>query len=335
MASNQIPVAEKARIISETFRVPVEDVERIKGKESCNCTTLETYIKEGNSQIPFEMVREIQKKEVADCSTLELKIRYNDENLGKLPNWVDINVVDSIIWREVNSTWNKFLEPVYTREDIHGACWEHVLLKSKEISKVDVKDYEKFICHLVKWHISNFYYYHKQHSKHINFKVDISPEDGKLIISNKDKINRLPEVIYNLNEVDAEIREEEKFVYIADSNKREHQENYILDTIEEEMDMLNTIKSINDSTIRDLLSIAAYILAQLDSFKGLYDDAVSRMTESKRVKFLELIESKNGKSLDFKKVLKILVGKESNTYLEMIKDYLQELMINSRRFAEV
>lgn len=333
MASNQVPVAEKARIISETFVVPEKDVERIKSKKLGNCSNLEAFIREGNTKIPFEMVRDIQKKEVAECSPLELKIRYNDENLGVLPNWLNIDEVDSVIWREVHSSWTGQLEPLYSREDIHGACWEHLLLKSKQITEVGEDDYMKFVCHLVKWHISNFYYYHKQHSKYVNFKLGAEMETG--VAPSKDSIHRLPEVIYNLNEVDKELREESKFVYVEDYGRKEKQEDKILDSLEEEMDMLHTIKSIKDGTTRDLLSIAAYTLAQLDSFKELYNEAVLRMTDSKRQKFFEALECKDGKKTDFKKILKIIAGKESNTYLKIIGDYLQEIRTTSRKLAEI
>lgn len=332
MASNQVPVAEKARIISETFVVPEKDVERIKCKKLESCSDLEAFIREGNIKIPFEMVRDIQKKEVADCSPLELKIRYNDENLGLLPNWLNINEVDSIIWREVHSSWTGQLEPLYSREDIHSACWEHILLKSKQITEVGKEDCMKFICHIVKWHISNFYCYHKKHSKYVNFKLGAEMETG--VAPNKDSIHRLPEVIYNLNELDKELREESKFVYIEDYGRKERQEDKILDSLEEEMDMLHTIKSIKDDTTRDLLSIAAYLLAQLDSFKGLYNEAILRMSDTKRQKFLELIECKDGKKLDFKKILKIVAGKESNTYSKIVVDYLQGIRNTSRKLAE-
>lgn len=333
MASNQVPVAEKARIISETFVVPEKDVERIKCKALDNCSSLEAFIKEGNTKIPFDMVREIQKKEVAECTPLELKIRYNDVNLGILPDWVDIDRVDSIIWREVHSSWTGQLEPLYSREDIHGACWEHVLLKSKQITEIKPEDYEKFICHIVKWHISNFYCFHKKHSKYVNFKLGAEMETG--VAPNKDSIHRLPEVIYNLNEVDKELRDEGKFVYVEDYGKKERQEDTILDSLEEEMDMLHTIKSIKDDTTRDLLSIAAYTLAQLDNFKDLYEEAVLRMSDSKRKKFFEVIEGKDGKKADFKKILKIIAGKESNTYLKLVNDYLQEIRTTSRKLAEI
>lgn len=331
MASNQIPVAEKAKIISETFVVPFEDIKRIEGKELVNCTPLEAYIKEGNNKIPFDMVREIQKKGIAESSTLELKIRYNDVDLGKLPKWVNFDVVDNIIHREVNSSWTGQLEPVYSREDIQSACWEHLLLKSREITNVGEKDYERFVCKLVQNHVSNYYYYHKLHSKHENFKLSVEVDSG--VACRQDSVNRLPEVFYNLNEKDPELREQSKFVYVADSNKREHQENLILDTIEEEMDMLNTIKSIKDTTLRDLLSIAAYLLAQLDSFEGLYKEAVNRMTDSKKEKFFEVISNK-GKGPDFKKILKIMVDKDTTTYLKLISDYLHNMNSNTEKLAE-
>ena len=335
MACNQVPVAEKARIISENFVVPMDDVERIHRKELNNCTPLEAYIKQGNIHIPFDMVREIQKKEVADCSVLELKIRYNNPELGKLPEWVDYDTVQNIIEREVSVSWTGELEPIHSKEDIQYACWEHLLLKSKEISGVPKEDYEKYVCHLVKWHISNFYYYKKVHNKHENFKFKVST-DGEVVSKKENKnISRLPEVYYNWNETDAEIREETKSIFMYDNNRNEREENRILDQLEEEMDILNLVKSIKDTTTRDLVSIAAFVLAQMDSFEDLYNEAIERMTEAKKKEFTDMIKEGNPKNMTFKKILKLLVGKEANTYFSKIDDYMHKIILKSGNLAEI
>lgn len=305
MASNQVPVAEKARIISESWG------------------------------IPFEEVRKIQKKEVKDCTFEELKIRYNDPELGQFPDWFDLNEAKTIVKNAVNSKWQDVLSPAYDREDLYIESWMKIMMATKRIREVGQDDYKKFIYRIATNHVTYTTYYHVQSLKH--FKTEIQSGDADTLFLNKEKseIKRLPEVIYNWNETDAELREADKLVYVADGGRKESQEDLILDNLEEEMDMLNTIKSIKDDTMRDLLSIAAYILAQIDSFEGLYKEAVARMTEPKRVKFLEIIENKDDKGLDFKKILKLMVGKDTNTYFSMISDYLQALMTKSGRLAEI
>lgn len=303
MASNQLPVAEKAKIISENF------------------------------DIPFERVREIQKKEVKDCTFEELQIRYNDKELGQLPDWFDIEEAQALVRKAVNSKWQDVLYPVYDKDDMFSECWTKILLATRRIKEVGEENYKGFIYRIATNHVTYTTYYHVEHLKH--FKHDVGDLTDVPVKCESLNIRRLPEVIVNLNEVDKEIQQEDKVIYIADGGRQETPEDKILDSIEEEMDMLNTIKSINDETIRDLLSIAAYLLVQLDSFRELYEDAICRMTESKRAKFLDAVKDKGSRSIDFKRILKIVVGKESNTYLTLIKDYLQALMTNSRIMAEI
>lgn len=302
MASNQLPVAEKAKIISENFG------------------------------IPFERVREIQKKEVKDCTFEELKIRYNDKDLGKLPDWFDIKESQEIIWKAVNAKWQNILQPAYDKDDLYSECWTKVLLATRRIKEVGEKNYKGFIYRIATNHVTYTTYYHVEHLKH--FKHENGNIDSINIKNDGSNIRRLPEVIYNLNEIDSEIKEANKTVYIADGDRKETQEDLILDTIEEEIDMLNTIKSIKDDTLRDLLSISAYLLVQLDSFKELYEEAVNRMTENKRKKFFEVIKERGNKNLDFKKILKIIVEKETNTYLSMVNDYLHGMIANSNELAK-
>lgn len=335
MASNQLPVAEKAKIISENFRVPMEDVEQIKRKESIYHTALETYINQGNRQIPFEMVREIQKKEVKDSTFLELKIRYNDPELGILPDWFDVEEAQTIVKKAVNAKWQDVLYPTYDRNDMFSECWTKILLATKRIKEVGEQNYKGFIYRIATNHVTYTTYYHVRHLKH--FKTNISSSELDTIHTKLDSSNikRLPEAIYNLNETDKEIREEEKTIYLPVTERVETYEDRVLDTLEAEMDMLNTIKSINDTTIKDLLSIAAYLLANIECFEGLYKEAVDRLIEPKKKKFLEVVECKDGKCIDFKKITKIVVGKETNTYLSLINDYLHNMMREPEKLLEV
>lgn len=303
MASNQLPVAEKAKIISENFG------------------------------IPFERVREIQKKEVKDCTFEELQIRYNDKELGQLPDWFDIEEAQTLVRKAVNSKWQDVLYPVYDKDDMFSECWTKILLATRRIKEVGEENYKGFIYRIATNHVTYTTYYHVEHLKH--FKHDVGDLTELPMRNDSLNIRRLPEVIVNLNEIDKEIQDEDKVIYIADGGRQEAPEDKILDSIEEEMDMLNTIKSINDETVRDLLSIAAYLLVQLDSFRGLYEDAMCRMAENKRKELLDALKEENNKCLDFKRILKIVVGRESNTYLSLMKDYLRALMTNSRRLAEI
>lgn len=304
MASNQLPVAEKAKIISMEMNVP------------------------------FERVREIQRKEVKNCTVEELKIRYNNPNLGKLPEWADFKKIDTIIWKIINASWTGQLEPEYSKDDIHNECWEKVLLTSKQILDVGEKDYEKFIYRIVSNHNSNFYWYGNKHSKYITrLQVDehstTNGKVGKRLLDTytytdikrdkdgnymyKDEVNK------NGKKVKVPIIEEQQAFIIIDNYEAEQ----IEDIKFEEMDILYTVSSIQDTMLRDLISITAYLIAGIDYFEKLYIEAVHRLAEEKQFEIESYRTKENVKKLTFKKILKLVAGELSDRYLKKVTDYMQ------------
>lgn len=307
MASNQLPVAEKAQIISREMGVP------------------------------YERVREIQRKEVKDCTVEELKIRYNNPNLGRLPEWFDFEQVNKLIWKMVHSNWSKKLEPRYSREDIHGECWEKVLLTSKQITDVGEEDYMKYTCKIIKLHISNLKYYTGAHKKYfVNMSID---QSGSEVLDKLDR-NRLPDTItYTdilrdegelpiLEEIDGkkvykvgEVKE----LYITEKTTQEEITNRCTmnDSKFEEMDILFTVSSIQDTMLKDLISVTAYLVAGLDYFEELYIEAVHRLAEEKQFEIESYRTKENVKKLTFKKILKLVAGELSDKYLKKVTDYMQ------------
>lgn len=316
MASNQLPVAEKAKIISEAW------------------------------DIPFEKVREIQRKDIADSTFEELKIRYNDPDLGKLPEWVDMDKVCEIIHSAIRNKWHPVLKSTYTKHDLYLECWIKVLMASKKIREVGKEKYEGFIYRIAEKNITYRTLYRVKHIK--KYGADIHLLEVLDLANNQSyRTTPLPEVIYNLNETDDELRELDRWVYSqgslnvspdtveSGSTRISNMENAILDRIEEEQSILYTIQSIKDDTLRDLISISAYVLAQLDSFKGLYIEALKRMEKEKRNKFIELISGKDGKVANFQKITKILVGDDVDLYTAKVKDYLQRIIVDSKKLARI
>ncbi|WP_304393300.1 hypothetical protein [uncultured Clostridium sp.] len=372
MASNQLPVAEKAQIISREMGVP------------------------------YERVREIQRKEVKDCTVEELKIRYNNPNLGKLPEWFDFEQVNKLIWKMVHSNWSKKLEPRYSKEDIHGECWEKVLLTSKQITDIGKEDYMKYTCKIIKLHISNLKYYTGAHKKYFvstsmdtyydilnkadskklpdsirysdilrdsgelpllkiidkdtNTILGIKTNDTVYSYSIKGSITDIePKLLYNVvfNEKNRTLTDVKgKYTINLEEpikiNKTENiKEEYILGEVVdryvtekmtqdeivdactmnddkfEELDILFTVSSIQDTMLKDLISVTAYLVAGLDYFEELYIDAVHRLTEEKQFEIESYRTKENVKKLTFKKILKLVAGELSDKYLKKVTDYMQ------------
>lgn len=313
MASNQLQVAEKAKIISDEMG------------------------------IPFEKVREIQRKEVKDCTIEELKIRYNNPNLGKFPEWFDFNKVDGIIWKIVHSNWSPCLSPMYDKYDLHSECWEKVFLVSKQIIDVGKDDYIKYTCKVVKLHISNLKYYTGAHKKYfVNVKMDQSIVDEVLkresfksrlpdvytyhdILRDKEESPLTEKVVVNGVEKSRYICGEIKDCYVTEKTTQQEITDRctVTDNKFEEMDMIFTVSTIQDTMLRDLISITAYLVAGLDYFEGLYLEAVHRLTEEKQFEIESYREKENFKRLTFKKVLKLVAGELSDRYLKKVTDYMQ------------
>lgn len=148
-------------------------------------------------------------------------------------------------------------------------------------------------------------------------------------------MHRLPEAVYNLNETDEEIRNEEKILYISSKGDLDDAaENSILDKMEEEMDILNMVKSISDVTTRDLICMAAYLIADIECFEDMYKEAIGRLEEEKFKALSEIVENEDKRKLNFNKILKLIVGKNSKEYLSSISDYLCKI-IKTKKLAEI
>lgn len=335
MASNQVPVAEKARIISDTYVVSDESMDAILSKKESDCTEVELFIRKGNRKIPFDMVRQLQKKEIKDSTFEELKIRYNDPQLGKFPEWFDYKEVSTIIRKAVNQKWQDILAPVYDKDDLYSMCWEKILLESKKIREVGQENYQGFVYKIATNRITYNTFYYVDSLKHFRHDIGDTKRIEELYIHRQDEIHRLPEAVYNLNETDEDIRNEEKILYISSKGDLdEAAENSILDKMEEEMDILNIVKSISDTTTRDLICMAAYLIADIECFEDMYKEAVSRLDEEKYIELSKIIEDEDKRKLNFNKILKIIAGKNSKEYLSSISDYLCKIT-KTRKLAEI
>lgn len=152
-----------------------------------------------------------------------------------------------------------------------------------------------------------------------------------MYIENASIVKRLPEIIRDDNCTTTD-REEQYGQNIAmiyygridvpdDSIVADDVDKSVIDR-DEEQKIIDTIMSISDETLRDLLSITAYLLAQIEGFKGLYEEAMGRLTDVKKSKLLDAMECKDKKRLTFNKILRLLAGKNVDMYRDMVKDYL-------------
>lgn len=340
MASNQLSIAEKARIIADEFVVPSVDIARIQAKNDDLCTALELEIKKGNYKIPYDEVRKIQKKQICDCSTLELKIRYNDPDLGKLPDWFDIKYVSNLINCIAKSTWTGELVPVYSVEDLYSICWDRILTHTKEIYKIGEEKYLAYLNTTINNCISNVYLFHRRHKKYEDFSTDVD-----ILLENNGVIGdkcRLPDVIFNANALNSTSKKAENLDVKATKNEKKDMEDYsnspiivsgpsckqYMDDVEwqyennsRETDMVELVSSINDVIVRDLISLTAFLIAGLPEFEGLYNEAVNRLGE--RFSTIEAVLHSTTKRLTFNKITKLVAGELADTYKESVKDYME------------
>ena len=290
MAENQMPVAEKATIISKAWG------------------------------LPFEKVREIQRKNVDDCSVWELKVRYNNPNLGKLPEWVDMDAVDTIIWKCVHTRWTSRIRSQYSKEDLHSICWERIFLKTHEIEKVGKDNYQKYIWTIAKNRVDAIVQSFDVHSQYMNFNANVDASidfesDGNSTIQDNYIIHKERDLLGNIRDV--RVEENAEFMTTNQSTPQ--------DDAFDEIDMLLTVKSIEDIMLRDLLSMAAYLIAGMDCFEELYKDAMCRLCKSKQDKIHKMKVAR--RKVTFKSILNIVAEGVSNQYFDKISDYAQKYLV--------
>ena len=59
----------------------------------------------------------------------ELKIKYDNPNIGKLPDWLDEESLHLMIWKTIHTNWNELLASNTTKEDLYMECQEYVRKK--------------------------------------------------------------------------------------------------------------------------------------------------------------------------------------------------------------
>ena len=59
----------------------------------------------------------------------ELKIRYDNPDLGKLPNWLEEEALFKMIWKTIKDYWSELFAQRLTMEELFSELYEYILKK--------------------------------------------------------------------------------------------------------------------------------------------------------------------------------------------------------------
>lgn len=246
--------------------------------------------------------------EYEDLLTLdELKIKYDNPNIGQLPEWLTDEELDKMIWKTIKSYWSAIFDYNTTREDLYMDLQIYIRLKIKLYSNhAAIKT--ALVKRMLKLAKQDYPIRNKHVVKSIDDCVNVDNDSSSLVIGN---------------------------LYFDEKDDYE-------DTV-----FLTGIRSIKDKSIRNLLIITGYLICNITSLKKDYLEILREYDENiqNNIKHLEYLTDTSELALitstkrrrklkieDIIKALNLYNDKNTKSYprqkmlqtMDTLKEYLQE-----------
>lgn len=169
-----------------------------------------------------------------DLLTLEeLKIKYDNPNIGVLPEWLSEEELDKMIWKTIHECWNDMFAIQTTKEDMYMHLQEYVR------KKINLYKNHAYLKGSLVLRIRSLIDINKRRSDYFTYSLDEVYTDENSSISIK------------------------RYKYEPSENLEE------LDSYKE-YEICEKIKSIKDKSIQNVLIITGYLLCGIDELRGEY-----------------------------------------------------------------
>lgn len=160
----------------------------------------------------------------------ELKIKYDNPNIGVLPDWLTEKELDLMIWKTIHENWNELFMNHTTKEDLYMECQEYI---RKKIALYDNHNHLKASLTLRMRTLMNEY-----------------TRKGKYFLGSLDET-------YNNQDGQTSYKFEP---YSLNENVEVYKESEII----------SKIKSVKDKSLQDVLIITGYLICNIDELRGEY-----------------------------------------------------------------
>ena len=229
-----------------------------------------------------------------DVLTLEeLKIKYDNPDIGKLPEWLSEETLDLMIWKTVHQYWSPLFQQRMTKEELYSEHQEYIRKKINLFENV----------HHVKAALV----------KRMLFLVDEYTRKGKYFLGSTDE--QLPaDNLYGSVRYRYELP-------IEDTKN-----------IESDL-FIEQIRNIKNKSIKSLLIITGYLLCDITEFRKDYIEILRSSDEEVKMNLQKLEETlEHNEELDLMKYSNTVVTerKKSINIKDIIKALRLNIIDNKR-----
>ena len=229
-----------------------------------------------------------------DVLTLEeLKIKYDNPNIGKLPEWLSEETLDLMIWKTVHQYWSPLFQQRMTKEELYSEHQEYIRKKINLFENV----------HHVKAALV----------KRMLFLVDEYTRKGKYFLGSTDE--QLPaDNLYGSVRYRYELP-------IEDTKN-----------IESDL-FIEQIRNIKNKSIKSLLIITGYLLCDITEFRKDYIEILRSSDEEVKMNLQKLEETlEHNEELDLMKYSNTVVTerKKSINIKDIIKALRLNIIDNKK-----
>ena len=213
--------------------------------------------------------------EYEDLLTLdELKIRYDNPNIGILPEWLSEKSLDNMIWKTVHTFWSPSLQIEFGEKiALYDYLYEIVLKKSNLL--INHANTKALLVNAIKT------------------IIDVRARRGKYFYGSLDEINIYDEK----NNDNARAR-----FNISDSRNEDNLKM---------LELLDRVHSIKDRKLQSLIIITGYLICNISEFESDYLNLINNCDDNEIKDSILLLEDRvlNNDKIDFKK-LELIENKE-------------------------
>ena len=104
----------------------------------------------------------------------ELKIKYNNPNIGKLPEWLREEDLWDMIWKSIHECWSPLFEQKMTKEELFAELYEYI---KKKINRYE--NYKHIKCAIVNQIRSLAFEYNRRGKYFIGSLDEVYPENNE------------------------------------------------------------------------------------------------------------------------------------------------------------
>ena len=266
-------------------------------------------------KLPEGRVKEIIKSPDSELTIEELRIKYDNKDVGKIPDWISEEELTKMISKAVSEQYKRYkiyFEHWIEPQDLFNELYIYVLCKNNlltnyKLLKTGLNNYCKYIA---QYRINRFKYLAGSIDKPVTNNSTNNVEDNTPSFVSTIQSNNIPTFSQHIDE-----------------------ENSV-----ENMELVSIINSVKDKQIKAILIVTGYLVANIVSLRPLYLKLLKETDKgicNRLIKLQKRVEPDNieqrTRNITIKDVLNILSVDEQGVTNKMTLSEKREYNLNTLR----